>query len=116
MFRSARSLGQLSGVLYAEAAANVLSLPAIYYFGYLGMLGRVTGVAILGVCMLWTMRPIRVAPSFTWAALKKLLKTGLPIFGLDYVKKSFGTTDRVSLLRFGGVELVGPYAAGNRCK
>ena len=56
------------------------------------------------------MRPIRVTPSFTWVALKKLLKTGLPIFGLDYVKSCSGTTDRVALLRFGGVELVGQYA------
>ena len=110
MFRSNRSFGQLSGVLYAEAAANLLSLPAVYFFGYLGMLGRVTGVAMLAVCMLWMMRPIRVAPSFTWAALKKLLKTGLPIFGLDYVKSCSATTDRVALLRFGGVEMVGQYA------
>ena len=110
MFRSNRSFALLSGVLYAEAAVNVLSLPAVYYFGYLGMLGRVTGVAIFAVCLLWMMRPIRVAPSFTWAALKKLLKTGLPIFGLDYVKSCSATTDRVALLRFGGVEMVGQFA------
>ena len=110
MFRANRSFAQLSGVLVAEAAVNLLSLPAVYYFGYLGMLGRVTGVAIFAVCLLWMVRPIRVAPSFTWTALKKLLKTGLPIFGLDYVKSCSATTDRVALLRFGGVELVGQYA------
>ena len=110
MFRSNRSFALLSGLLYAEAAVNVLSLPAVYYFGYLVMLGRVTGVAIFAVCLLWMMRPIRVAPLFTWAALKKLLKTGLPIFGLDYVKSCSATTDRVALLRFGGVEMVGQFA------
>ena len=110
MFRSNRSFAQLAGILYAEAAANLLSLPAVYFFGYLGMLGRVTGVAILAVCMLWIMRPIRVTPSFTWAALKKLLKTGLPIFGLDYVKNCSATTDRVALLHHGGVDMVGQYA------
>ncbi len=30
MFRSSRSFGRLAGVLYAEAAANILSLPAVY--------------------------------------------------------------------------------------
>ena len=110
MFRSNRSFAQLSGVLYIEAAANLLSLPAVYFFGYLGMLGRVTGVGMLAVSLLWMMRPIRVAPAFTWGALKKLLKTGLPIFSLDYVKSCSATTDRVALLRFGGVEMVGQYA------
>ena len=110
MFRSNGSFSRLSGVFYVEAAVNVLSLPAVYFFGYLGMLGRVTGIAVLAVGLLWTMRPIRVAPSFSWAALKKLLKTGLPIFGLDYVKSCSATTDRLALLRFGGVDLVGHYA------
>ena len=113
LFRSNRSFGHLSGVLYAEAAANILSLPAMYYFGYSGMLARVAGVQILAVCLLWMMRPIRVASSFTWAALKRLLKTGLPIFGLDYVKSCAATTDRVALLQFGGVEMVGQYALAN---
>lgn len=110
MFRSNRSFGKLAAVFYAEAAANVLSLPAVFYFGYMGMLGRVTVVGILAVGVLWMMRPIRVTPSFTWLALKKLLKTGLPIFGLDYIKNCSATTDRVALLRFGGVEMVGHYA------
>lgn len=45
-----------------------------------------------------------------WQALKSLLKTGFPIFGLDYFKNSCATLDRWVLFEVGGFKTVGIYA------
>ena len=69
-------------------------------------------VLIAGILLslMYLYRPMRVKMRMDWEALKLLFKTGLPIFGLDYMKNSCSTLDRVVLLRIGGVKDVGIYS------
>jgi O-antigen/teichoic acid export membrane protein len=109
-FRSTDSFKKLTKIQFTEAALAILTVPLVYFFGYYGMLERtllMTGV----VCsLLYMNRPMRVKVRMDWHAFKLLLKTGLPIFGLDYLKNSCSTLDRVVLLNIGGVASVGIYA------
>jgi O-antigen/teichoic acid export membrane protein len=56
------------------------------------------------------LRPLHVAPQWDTKAFRLLLKTGLPIFGLDYLNTWVSSCDRLVLLHFGGLKIVGFYA------
>jgi len=108
-FRSNDSFEKLTTIKFVEAALTLGTIPMVYYFTYNGMLAR--NVLINGaVClMMYVRRPMRVRAVWDWQAVKLLLKTGLPIFGLDYAKNSASTLDRVVLLKIGGTREVGVY-------
>jgi O-antigen/teichoic acid export membrane protein len=109
-FRSTDSFKKLANIQVTEAILSMVTVPLVYFFGYYGMLGRAVLIAGLICSLMYVYRPMRVKIRMDWRALKLLLKTGLPIFGLDYVKNSCATLDRVVLLDIGGVKSVGIYA------
>ena len=94
----------------AEGFCVLATIPLFYYLGYNGMLIRVIVVAGIVVALMHVLRPIRVRPLWDWNSFILLLKTGVPIFLLDYLASSAGTCDRLVLLRLGGVTVVGYYA------
>jgi O-antigen/teichoic acid export membrane protein len=109
-FRSKDSFKTLTKIQFAEAGLALVTVPLVYYFRYNGMLARTVVMSGIVGLLLFVFRPMQVKMRMDWQALKLLLKTGLPIFGLDYMKNSCGTLDRVVLLRIGGVRDVGMYA------
>lgn len=109
-FRSKDSFKKLTLIQLVEAGLSLATIPVVYYYGYTGMLGRTVLITTIVVALLFYYRPMRVKMRMDWEALKLLLKTGLPIFGLDYVKNSCSTLDRVVLLDMGGFKDVGVYS------
>src|SRR5438132_12787031 len=109
-FRSSQSFRNLTKVRMAEGFCVLATIPLFYYLGYNGMLMRVIVVAGIIVALMHLLRPIRVSPSWDWNSFLLLLKTGVPIFLLDYLASSASTCDRLVLLRLGGVTVVGYYA------
>jgi len=89
---------------------NLATIPLVYFFHYNGMLIRTVSIAATTVTLMYIYRPMRVKMRMDWAALKVLLKTGVPIFGLDYMKNSCATLDRVVLANIGGPKTVGFYS------
>jgi O-antigen/teichoic acid export membrane protein len=108
-FRSKDSFKKLANIQLVEAGMNLATVPIVYFFHYNGMLTRTVLVTTVSCSLMFLFRPMRVKMRMDWEALKLLLKTGLPIFGLDYVKNSCGTLDRIVLLNIGGVKDVGIY-------
>jgi O-antigen/teichoic acid export membrane protein len=109
-FRSKDAFDKLSIIKLAEAFLSLATLPMVYFFHYEGMIARIVLVGAILVLLMHLYRPMRVAMQFDRGALKQLLKTGIPIFGLDYLKNSAGTLDRLVVLKVSGVEGVGYYA------
>jgi O-antigen/teichoic acid export membrane protein len=109
-FRSSQSFRNLTKVRLAEGLCGLATIPLFYFLGYNGMLIRVIVVAGIVVALMHLMRPIRVLPLWDWNSFLLLLKTGVPIFLLDYLASSASTCDRLVLLRLGGVTVVGYYA------
>jgi O-antigen/teichoic acid export membrane protein len=109
-FRSKDSFQKLTGIQLTEASMNLATIPLVYFFHYNGMLIRAVLIAATVVTLMYIFRPMRVKMRMDWAALKILLKTGIPIFGLDYAKNSCGTMDRVVLAKIGGTMDVGFYS------
>ncbi len=108
-FRSKNSFMALARVQMWQGVLMILGL-GLLIFGYGGLLVRFVIVAGLSVYLMHRARPISVAPSWRTDSFWLLVKTGIPIFSMDYVANCAGTLDRVALLRFGGVEQVGFYA------
>ena len=79
-------------------------------FGYNGMIVRAVLVAGIAVFLMHRVRPIAVSPAWHNDSLFLLLRTGVPIFAMDYILTCSATLDKVALLKYGGVEQVGLYA------
>ena len=108
-FRSKNSFMVLAGVQMWQAALMVLALPLLLW-GYNGFLARYVIVAGLSLYLMHRVRPIIVSPIWRTGSFVLLLKTGFPIFALDYIFNFASTIGTLALLKFGGVEQVGLYA------
>ena len=109
-FRSNDAFDKLSIVKLTEGFLSLATLPMVYFFHYEGMIARTVLIGAILALLMHLSRPMRVTMRFDREALKQLLKTGMPIFGLDYLRNSAGTLDRLVLLKVSGVEGVGLYS------
>ena len=109
-FRSARSFKDFSKIKIGEAFLTVGTIPLVYFWGYGGLLTRTLVLAGVVLVLMHWLRPVRVSPQWDGKSFRLLLKTGVPIFALDYLATSASTCDRLVLLHFGGVKIVGYYA------
>jgi O-antigen/teichoic acid export membrane protein len=109
-FRSKSSFRNLAGAQALGSVLALATLPMLALWKYEGMLARSVLVIAATVGMMHMVRPIRVPTTWNWGAFRLLMTTGLPIFALSYLESATGTTDRVVLLKWGGVESVGYYS------
>lgn len=110
LFRSNNAFNQLSLGQLIEATGNLAAIPLVIAFGYRGMLARLVLTSAAVVLMLYRWRPIVVPRAFHASAFRVLLKTGVPFFGLDYLRNCATTVDCVVLLSVAGTLAVGQYA------
>jgi O-antigen/teichoic acid export membrane protein len=109
-YRSSKSFRDFSKIKIGEAFITVATIPLVAYLGYNGMLMRAVVLAAVVVVMMHLLRPVRVTPSWHTDSFALLLKTGMPIFVLDYISTSASTCDRLVLLHLGGIRDVGFFA------
>jgi O-antigen/teichoic acid export membrane protein len=109
-FRSKNSFGNLAKTQFWTALIMVVSVPALYFWQYEGMVLRVVFITGFGVFLLHAIRPMKIELLWNWEAFRVLMKVGLPIFILSYIESTAGTFDKVILLTVGGVEQVGYYS------
>lgn len=109
-FRSSRSFKDFSKIKVGEALITVGTIPLVYYWGYGGLLTRTLVLAGVVLGLMHWLRPLHVSAQWNAKSFQLLLKTGVPIFALDYLGTSASTCDRLVLLHFGGVKIVGYYA------
>jgi len=111
-FRSKNSFIKLSLIQFIDAFVNLTTLVLVVYFAYFGMVLKAVIVVFISVLFLHYFRPIKVGISLNKSTLIKLLKVGLPIFGLYYFESICGTADKLLLFRFSGLTDVGLYSFG----
>ncbi|MGE5402617.1 MAG: hypothetical protein ACM3S2_19650, partial [Ignavibacteriales bacterium] len=90
-FRSKNSFSKLSIIQFADAFVNILTLFFVAYYSFYGMLIKAVIVAANYVFLLHLTRPIKVKLIWKNSAIIRLLKIGLPIWGLVYLD-SFSST------------------------
>jgi len=109
LYQSTNTFRSLSNIQFIEAAFMLLTIPLLFWFGYEGMLIRIICVLIIVVCLLHFFRPLRVKPLWDKKSFLLLVKTGLPIFLLEYLLLTAETADRLVILHFADVTTVGYY-------
>lgn len=111
-FRSKNSFIKLSYIQVTDAFVNLATLILVVYFLYFGMIIKAVLVIFIYVLLLHYFRPIKIGFSLNKSTLVKLLKVGLPIFGLYYFESICATADKLWLLKYSGLTDVGLYSFG----
>lgn len=109
-FRSKSSFNKLTIIRFVESILTIATLPLLYYFYYNGLLVRAVLSGGMLLLLLHLIRPMKVSPKWDRQAFLLLIKTGSPIFILDYIRSCASTFDRLAVLHFSGVKEVGYYA------
>ncbi len=109
-FRAEKTFQRLSKVYFIQFFIAIASLLFVYYKNYYGLiLYYVTCESALTYSM-HRVRPVRIKPTWNLFSLKKLLKTGFPIFGLSYLQQISKSFTRIILLYTGTTLAVGLFA------
>lgn len=111
-FRSKNSFYKLSLIQIADAFVNLATVLLVVYFSYYGLIIKAVLVISTYVLLLHFTRPIRIGLQWNKAAFAKLIKIGLPIFGLAYFEVICSTTDKLILVKYTGLTDVGLYSFG----
>lgn len=109
-YRSNNSFISLSKIQVTNAILNLLSLVLIIYFAYYGLILKSAIVSVLYTIHLYIARPISIRFTINKNYLIKIMKTGLPIWGLAYIESLASTMDKILLLKFSDLSSVGIYS------
>lgn len=109
-FRSLQSFHKLSARYIFNGFAVISLLPLVYYYKYYGLLVYNIGILLINVIQLYWIRPIKIKPQLDFTVLKNLSKTGIPVYIMGYFRGISASFNRLVLLKFGGVIMVGSFA------
>lgn len=111
-FRTQESFAKLAVINLVHAAVNLVTILLIVYFFYYGLVLKSVIVLLVYVLFLHYHRPFKVKLKFDSINYKKLIKVGLPIFGLAYIQAIAISFDKLLLVKFSDVSSVGIYSFG----
>lgn len=109
-YRSTAAFDSLGRIQLFEAAAALVTLPLVMWFGYWGLGSRYVLLSVFGVSLMHRRRPLPSVGAFQWSALRSLLQTGVPLFVFGYLIGVAGTFPKLVLLSEGGTLWVGLFA------
>lgn len=109
-FRANTEFRRLALWQFVESGLILCSLALIVLAGYTGMIIRYVLLGLLAVLVMYSIRPVRIGPTFQRAHFKKLLATGIPQFVSSYLIVLSLAFDQTIILQRGSVEIIGLYA------
>lgn len=109
-FRSDQAFEKLSRAYILRGLFLLLSVLLVVLWGYYGYMLRMVMTSVIFTFLLHRNRPIRVKPKWNKQEFLHLFKIGLPIFLLAYIFSVSGTVDRLLLIKYEGVTVVGFYS------
>lgn len=109
-YRTLKNFKVLSRINNISSLLIIVSLSLVYFFGYNGLVlyYLVNGLVMLALTHHY--RPYKIKAEWSVAELKKLVSIGLPIFILGYLQQITRTFNRLILILFGSVYLVGLFS------
>ena len=106
-YRSSEAFIDLSKIQLVRAGAQIVFFPLVYFFAYYGLLVYSLLVILVFVTMKHIRRPIPAGPAWNKENFIKLVKTGLPVFGMNYMRGISNSFNKIILLAKGSVLQVG---------
>ena len=111
-YRSKDSFNLLSCIKLIESFLILITVLLVVRYGYSGMLVRSLLLILFITLLMHIYRPIRIKPEWSKPEFITLLKTGIPIFGIDYIKNISNTLAPIFVLNAGGFGMVGLFSLG----
>ena len=111
-YRSKDSFNILSYIKLFESFLMLITILLVVRYGYNGMLLRSLLLILFITLLMHVYRPIRVKPEWSKPEFITLLKTGIPIFVIDYIKNISSTLAPLFVLKAGGFGMVGLFTLG----
>ena len=113
LFRTGGDFIRLANINMMSGTFALLLVSVVWWLGWWGLCLRGLGVAILGLALMWCLRPIRVKPKMDFHALLALAKTGFPIFAVGQFMAWWSTLNATMVLTYAGKKGLGLYALAN---
>lgn len=110
LYRTNKDFDSLSSQNIKLGISNFSSTMLVYFAGLYGLMLRSVGLAIYEFYLLYKNKPYRIYWNINPGHLKKLIKTGLPIFSVGYINPFWSTTLDNLIISMGGPLNYGLYA------
>ena len=108
-YRATRNFQTLTFIQMAVALLFLAATPLVAVWHVHGLWYRTAVVAVAEGALLWKFRPIRTGAKWCGSELRRLLSTGLPIFGSNLVGVGWVALDRALVLAVFGTRGLGLY-------
>jgi O-antigen/teichoic acid export membrane protein len=112
-FRSSESFLSLSKIYLFHSFFQLAVFPIVFYINYYGLLIYSLLVLSALVVLMHINRPIRERLVFSKESFKLLMRTGLPVFGMGYLRGVSTSFTRLILLSKAGAVSVGLFTPAN---
>ena len=111
-FRARKYFLKLSVLQLVYTVVNLTALILVAYYSYYGLITKAGLVIFIYVTLLHISRPLKVGLIWDKVEVLKLIKVGIPIFGLAYIVSIASTADKLLLLKYSDLTNVGLYSFG----
>lgn len=108
-FRSSDSFKRLTHIYIIQSILISLTIVLVYKYKYEGHLIRMTLIAAVQLALLHYFRPFKIKAGFNKVISSILIKTGLPLFVLNYLYGIVNTFGRLIILGLGTSLQMGLY-------
>lgn len=109
-FRTQKSFLIFSYINIVQALVNLITILLIIYFAYYGLIIKSILVLVFYVILLHIYRPFPVKFLFEKKLYIQLVKTGLPIFVLAYFQSVAMSFDRLLIIKYLPISMMGIYS------
>jgi len=108
-YRTTGDFVRLTMVTVVEQAASLVLLLAVLAFGFYGLCMRSIASVLVAMVLFWWWRPMPVRPTLKLEPLKRLTKTGVPLFTVSQLNAWWEVANRTLILALMGREALGLY-------
>lgn len=109
-YRTARDFARFALMRLLTQSALVVLLVLVVPLDFYGLCLRVLLAGAFSLFLYFHWRPVKVAPRWSLADFKHLLRIGLPIFVVGQVLSYWAVIDKTLVLKLGGTRMMGLYS------
>jgi O-antigen/teichoic acid export membrane protein len=108
-FRTLNDFTHISIINVVQQSVGLLSVPIIWFAGFLGLCARSVLMGTIYLWLLWRWRPLRVIPRWNFPNFRHLFRIGIPIFVVGQLDTWWIALNPALILILLGTKSVGIY-------
>jgi len=113
LYRTTSDFKKLANLNLVVGFSSLALVGFVFYFEFYGLCLRTVFIFVIEFIVLFVYTPIKAKPHLSFNVLKKLFKTGLPIFAVGQINPVWGAINNTLIFTFGGSLAFGYFALAN---